>query len=286
MELLASPLGFLIGISLGAVGAGGSILAVPILVFVLGLEAKEATTASLVIVGSVSLGGMLAHWKAGRVRWTRGITFGLTGVVGAVGGSFLNRAADQDTLLLLFAGLMVVAAWMMLRRRARVPSGSSLAAGGERSTGASGRLKPSPAGATGTGGGGPAMGRAGPESVAPAKVALAGSVVGSVTGFFGVGGGFVVVPALTLVLGMPMHQAIGTSLLVIVINSAVALGARMGMADTPWGVIGPFAIAGLVGVAVGTMLAGRLPAQVLGRLFAGVILVIAAYTAGSTLAGM
>ncbi len=95
-----------------------------------------------------------------------------------------------------------------------------------------------------------------------------------------------VVPALPLVLGMPMHQAIGTSLLVIVINSAVALGVRVGMADIPWGVIGPFAIAGLVGVAVGTLLAGRLPAQVLARLFGGVILVVAAYTAGSTLAGM
>ena len=285
MELLASLLGFFIGLSLGAVGAGGSILAVPLLVFVVGLEAKEATTASLAIVGSVSLGGMLAHWRAGRVRLLKGVTFGAAGIAGSLGGSILNREADPDTLLFLFAGLMILAAWAMLRRRDLAPSAtfSDLSpvkpAIGLRAAG------PLPGIQAVAGGAGTTV-KMVRRNLAVAQVILAGTTVGSITGFFGVGGGFVIVPALNLVLRMPIRQAVGTSLLVISVNSAVALIARLGAGDIPWGVIAPFTVAGLVGVAAGAFIADKTSTKALTRWFAGVILVVAAYTAIRTLAGL
>lgn len=112
--LAASPLGFLIGLSVGALGGGGSILAVPILVYVAGQDPRAATTTSLVIVGMAAVVGMADHWRSGRVRIGPGLVFGLTGVGGSLSGSALNRRLDPDLLLLAFAGLVLVAAWRML----------------------------------------------------------------------------------------------------------------------------------------------------------------------------
>ena len=112
--LLASPLGFLIGVSLGALGGGGSILAVPVLVFVAGQDPSAATTTSLVVVGVASLIGAYGHWRAGRVRVTQGLMFGFVGIAGSFVGSALNRRLDGDVLLLAFAGLILVAAWRIV----------------------------------------------------------------------------------------------------------------------------------------------------------------------------
>ena len=112
--LLASPLGFLIGVSLGALGGGGSILAVPVLVFVAGQEPSAATTTSLVVVGIASLVGAYGHWHAGRVRVNQGLMFGLVGIAGSLAGSTLNHRLDGDVLLLGFAGLILVAAWRIV----------------------------------------------------------------------------------------------------------------------------------------------------------------------------
>src|SRR5688500_9607352 len=108
--LLASPLGFVIGLALGALGGGGSILAVPALVYGAGQDPKHATTSSLVLVGIASLVGMVRHWRAGRVRVDIGVAFGLVGVGGSLVGSALNRRLDPDALLVGFALLILVAA--------------------------------------------------------------------------------------------------------------------------------------------------------------------------------
>ncbi len=112
--LLVSPLGFLIGVSLGALGGGGSILAVPVLVYAAGQGAKAATATSLLLVGSAALVGMGVHHRAGRVRVRTGIMFGLAGIGGSIAGTALNRRLDPDALLLGFSVLILVAAWRMV----------------------------------------------------------------------------------------------------------------------------------------------------------------------------
>ncbi|HEX5614484.1 MAG TPA: sulfite exporter TauE/SafE family protein [Acidimicrobiia bacterium] len=250
--LLASPLGFLIGLSLGALGGGGSILAVPALVYVAGQDPKEAVATSLVIVATVSLFGLVAHWRAGRVRVQAGVAFSAAGVAGSLVGSAANGAVDPDVLLLAFAAVMVVAAVAMVRRP--IP-----------------RERPAPAGGTRL--------ATRERSATVVKVLVAGSFVGLMTGFFGVGGGFVIVPALVLALRFPMRDAVGTSLLVIAINALVALAARLGSGHLQWEVIVPFVVAGVGGVLTGSRLAAALHPDRLVRALAVVLVVVAAYTA-------
>jgi uncharacterized membrane protein YfcA len=193
--LLASPLGFLIGLSLGALGGGGSILAVPALVYAAGQDPKAATTTSLVLVTVTALVGIIPHWRAGRVRVGAGVVFGLAGIGGSLLGSRWNQAVDADVLLLAFAVLMLVAAYAMWRRLDRSAPrpqsvGAAAAAPAPRATSA-------PSDVSSTSGWGLAL-----------KVILAGSFIGLLTGFFGVGGGFVIVPALVLALGFSMPDAV------------------------------------------------------------------------------
>ena len=119
MLAIAVPAGLLIGLSLGALGGGGSILTVPVLVYLLHQAPHAATTGSLLIVGIAAAGGMIAHWRAGRVRLWPGVTFGVLGVAGSYAGTRLSSSVPPDLLLSLFAGLMLVAAAAMLRRQAR-----------------------------------------------------------------------------------------------------------------------------------------------------------------------
>jgi uncharacterized membrane protein YfcA len=273
--LLVSPLGFLIGVSLGALGGGGSILAVPILVYAAGESPQAATTTSLIVVGVASLAGMFAHLRAGQVRVLHGILFGLAGVGGSLLGTSLNQSVDANVLLLAFAGLMVVAAWRMWVTR------SAPGAGDEP-------VDPHPVSrpraASGSGGTLQVATRSRVSLDLVAKGLAAGTAVGFITGFFGVGGGFVVVPALVLVLAFEMPEAVGTSLLVISINSAVAIAGRVGTAPIDWAVAAPFAIAALLGVSVGKSIADRVPSATLIRWFVGVLVVLAAYV--SIRAGM
>jgi len=262
--LLVSPLGFLIGVSLGALGGGGSILAVPILVYAAGESPQAATTTSLVVVGAASLLGVYTHLKDGHVRVVPGVLFGLAGIGGSLLGTKLNHAIDENVLLLAFAGLMVLAAWRMWVNQDEPGAGDEdfepLAPG------------PSP-GATSVS----ARRRVTPGLVA--GVLVAGSIVGFITGFFGVGGGFVVVPALVLTLGFDMADAVGTSLLVIAINSAVALVGRVDTTGIEWTFAAPFTIAALLGVAVGKRLADRLPTVTLVRWFVGLLVALAVFVA-------
>ena len=260
--LLASPLGFLIGLSLGALGGGGSILAVPVLVYVAGQDAKAATATSLVLVTMTALVGIVPHWRAGRVRLLPGLVFGAVGVIGAIVGSRLNERADPDVLLLLFAGVMVAAAVGMWRSARRRQSASAAGAPEPQTTIVS------------------------VDARTAVRVALAGSLVGLLTGFFGVGGGFVIVPMLVLALGFSMPEAVGTSLRVIVINSLVALVMRAGAGGVEWTVVVPFAVSSLAGVLVGGRLAGRRDPASLQQAFAVLLVIVALYTATTSIVAL
>jgi uncharacterized membrane protein YfcA len=262
--LLASPLGFLIGVSLGALGGGGSILAVPALVYGAGQDPKAATATSLLLVGTAALVGMGAHHRAGRVRVGTGVAFGLAGIGGSLAGTALNKAIDPDLLLLGFSVLILVAAWRMMTGCPTCTKVGETAVLAHRDV------------ATREGG---ATVRMRIDLRTAAKVLVAGTAVGFLTGLFGVGGGFVIVPALTLTLGFSMPDAIGTSLLVIAINSAVALGARLGSSTIDWGVAVPFTAAAVIGVLAGKRIADRLDPQRALRWFAALLVGVAAYTA-------
>lgn len=266
-SLLASPLGFLIGLALGALGGGGSILAVPVLVYAAGQSAIAATASSLVIVGATSLGGMVRHLKFNRVRVRQGIIFGFTGVGGSLAGSALNKQVDPNLLLFTFSGVMVVAAWQMYRRNVKNINSSS------DSTPISEPVDTVHAGQTAT------LTKSSITFDTVFKVVLVGSIVGFMTGFFGVGGGFVVVPGLVLALGFSMPDAVGTSLLVIAINSAVALLSRIATTHVAWNIAIPFTIAGVIGSILGARIASKTDSSALTKAFVWLLLALAAYTA-------
>jgi uncharacterized membrane protein YfcA len=245
----AAPLALLIGLSLGAVGGGGSVLTVPVLVYLVGEGARQATSTSLLVVGLAAAAGALQHWRAGRVDVRAGTLVGICGVAGAVAGSWLGAHVPGRALLLSFAALTAVVAVTLFARRA---SGATADA-------ATGRRR---------------MGR----------VIVAGTVIGVLTGFFGVGGGFIVVPALIFALGFPLPLAVGTSLLVIAMNSAVALTTRLATTGVDWRVAMPFAATSLVGVLGGTALAGRVDVRVLTRALAFLLLGVAVFVGARTLA--
>ena len=265
---LVSPPGFLIGLSLGAFGAGGSVLAVPALVYAAGQTTRAATATSLLVVGAAALVGMLAHHRAGRVRIGIGTAFGLVGIAGSVAGSAVNRHLDPHVLLLAFSVLIGLAAWRMVVGCPTCTQVGEERALSDRRDAPLASRRPTVA----------LMARR--IQVADAvAVAGAGTAIGFLTGLFGVGGGFVIVPALTLLLRLGMPEAIGTSLLVIVINSASALLTRLTTASIDWSVALPFTAAAIVGVLVGKRIGVRLDPRQSLRWFAGLLAAVAVYTA-------
>ena len=266
MPLLAIPLGVLIGLALGALGGGGSMLTVPALVYVLGQDPREATTSSLIIVGITSLIALVPHARAGRVRFAQGLLFGALGTAGSFAGSALSRSVAPNTLLLAFAGLMCFVAALMLRRVLN-PA--------ERSALLDPTIEP--------------MITLHPFSCAcprVAKVVVTATIVGLLTGFFGVGGGFALVPALVLARGFPMPTAVGTSLLVIAVNSATALTARVTHASShlEWALIATFTGAAVAGSLIGGRIASRANPRHLTLAFAVLLVCVALYTAARSLA--
>ena len=256
MTLVAVLAGLLIGASLGALGGGGSILTVPALVYLLGQSPHQATTASLLVVGTAAIVGAVAHARAGRVRLRTGAVFGMLGIAGSYAGSLASAAVPANVLLAGFGLLMLVVAVVMLRRRGVAQPGRAAAV----SAGTRHAL----------------------------LVAAAATGVGLITGFFGVGGGFVVVPALVLVLGFDMPTAAGTSLVVIAVNSAAALAARAGHGSLTldWPLIGTFAAAAVTGVLAGGSLAGRASPQRLSAVFTVLVVLVAGYTLTRSLPGL
>ncbi|PKW26846.1 sulfite exporter TauE/SafE family protein [Phycicoccus duodecadis] len=266
MSPLVLPLGLLIGLSLGALGGGGSILTVPALVYLLGEDPRQATTSSLLIVGVTPLIALVPHARAGRVRAGQGLMFGALGTAGSFAGSALAARVDPQVLLTAFAGLMLVVATLMIRRSLR------------RGASGDGQEDPSVE---------PVLTVRPFTCACPrlAKVVVTASAVGLLTGFFGVGGGFVLVPALVLALSFPMPVAVGTSLLVIAVNSATALTARVTTTGTHLDgplVVG-FTLAAVAGSLVGGRLAARIPPAVLTRAFAVLLVLVAGYTAARSI---
>lgn len=299
----AVALGLVIGAVLGGLGGGGAILTVPALVYVLGQSPVEATTGSLVIVGLTAAVGVAAHLRSRRVEWRTGLLMGALGLPATWVGSLLNRRVDPDVLLLGFAALMVLAAAAMLPRRrpaAAVPTparvadrvavgaGTPLAANGSADHGPDRRPDPSPD-ASPDASPDPCSGRR-PEP-APRRTSRVATVaaalgVGLLTGFFGVGGGFVVVPALVVVLGLPMPLAVGTSLLVVVLNSATSLLARVGQLELDWSAVVPFTLAAMAATFGGKRLADRVPAERTRAAFAALLVLVAGYTAWQSVDGL
>lgn len=241
--VLAILFGVLIGALLGLVGGGGSILTVPILVYVLGQGVHEATSTSLVIVGATALFGAIPHARAGRVAMQTALLFGGAGTAGAFMGTSLNRLVSGPVILLLFGVLMLtVAARMALSRKQ---------AGDENATT--------------------------PPSGFHWPVLVAGLVVGTMTGFFGVGGGFLIVPALVLVLHFPMRLAVGTSLVIIAINSAAGMIAHLGSSDIDLSLAAIFIVGGFAGSTLGSRAAGHIDETKLSRGFASLVVLVGFY---------
>lgn len=265
MLALALPIGLVIGLTLGALGGGGSILTVPVLVYLLGQDPGAATTGSLLIVGVTALAGMAVHYRAGRVNVAQGVVFGVLGIAGTYVGSRLSAVVAPAVLLAAFSVLMlVVAALMVVRRRAQLRAETAGEAGTGSPIGPVLQLQPSLV----------------CDCPRVLKVVLAATAVGLLTGFFGVGGGFVVVPALVLALGFTMPVAVGTSLLVIAINSTSALLARMGQGvHLDWLLIGGFTLAAIAGSLLGGRLATRVRPQRLAAAFTILLVTVALYTA-------
>ncbi|WP_331767976.1 sulfite exporter TauE/SafE family protein [Embleya sp. NBC_00896] len=236
--LLALVTGAVIGLALGALGGGGSVLAVPALIYLLGFTPAAATTASLIIVTATSATALYTHAISGNVRWKTGALFAAAGIVPAIVAATLAARLPQAMLTAAFAAIAALAALKMLKPGDRDPQ---------------------------------------PRQVRPARAAGAGAGLGAVTGFLGVGGGFLAVPALVSILGLRMRAAVGTSLLVITVNSLAALAARAGT-STPvrWAVIAPFVGTAILGAWDGKRLAAKISGPALQRIFAIVLLVVAA----------
>jgi uncharacterized membrane protein YfcA len=267
--LLAVVAGALIGLSLGALGGGGSILAVPVLV-ALGQGPAQATAGSLVVVAVTSLAGAVTAHRAGNVLLARGVVFGLVATGGAVAGARASSAVPEPVLLAAFAVLMLVVGGVLAVRQWRGRHTSPA----DRSTRHPVIDDPiitfSPTFAC--------------QCPRALKVLVTATVVGLLTGFLGVGGGFLVVPALLLALSLPVDFAAGTSLVVIAITSTVALAARAGTGTAPdWSLVAALTVAAALAAVAGAHLADRVDTRRLSAAFTGLVLVVAAYTAATAL---
>ena len=238
--ILALVAGAVVGLALGALGGGGSVLAVPALIYLLGFTPAAATTAALIIVTATSVTALYAHARAGNVRWKAGALFAAAGLLPAAAAGAAAARLPEPVLTAAFAAVAALAAVSMLR---------------------SGR---------------PAAGP-GADGVRPARAAGTGAGLGALTGLLGVGGGFLAVPALVTVLAYEMQAAVGTSLLVISANSLASLTTRGATtAGIDWAVTGPFTGAAILGAWDGKRLAAAVTGGLLRRAFAVALLAVAA----------
>ncbi len=275
MLLLAIVAGALIGLSLGALGGGGSILAVPVLVYLLGQDAGQATTGSLFVVGVTSLFGAVTAHRAGNVMLGRGVTFGVVAIGGAAAGAKTSAHVADPVLLAAFAVLMLLVGGVMAFRQLRHSRQS-------RKSWRSNESPPDRSASPRATLDDPIIAfREGfmcdcPRAV---KVLVTATAVGFLTGFLGVGGGFLVVPALVLALALPMTYAAGTSLVVIALTSAAALAVRAGVGTSPdWTLVTTLTAASAAGGFAGAWLADRIDTAKLSAAFTVLVLAVAVYT--------
>lgn len=240
----------IVGVSLGLLGSGGSILTVPILVYLVGQPEKVAIAGSLAVVGGIALAGAIPWALRGGVAWRSVLWFGVPGMAGTVLGAHLSRWIAGEVQLLLFAAVMLVAAWRMARA-APVSDASA-------------------------------------TSRSRAWLAVDGAGVGLITGLVGVGGGFMIVPALVLLGGLPMHRAIGTSLWIIALNAFSGFAKHLWVLDDAglsldWTLLGLFTAVGAVGSFAGQRLAARVPQALLRRGFAVLLVLMGLFIVGREL---
>ena len=234
--MIGYVLALAIGLSLGILGGGGSILTVPIFVYAMGYSAKQSIAMSLLVVGATSLVGAIRHWRAGSFDVRAALVFGVLAMVGARIGAEVARFIPGIVQLSLLGVVMIAAAALMLRRRDQSPEVVQ---------------NPRPS-----------------STVVAVATAVVGLAVGVLTGLVGVGGGFLFVPSLVLLARLPMKTAVGTSLFVIALSTASgALGYR-GQATVPWDVVAWFTVIATVGIFVGTHLVHYVSQQALRRAFA------------------
>jgi uncharacterized membrane protein YfcA len=242
-----------IGISLGLIGGGGSILAVPTLVYLMGLEPKSAIASSLVIVGTVSLLGAIPHWKLGNVQLKTAGVFGVSTMIGAYTGARLATLPfiTGSIQMLLFAVMMLLAAILMIRKTSKTePSESEIDL----------NLYPKPV-----------------CKYCWLWLVTEGIGVGILTGLVGVGGGFAIVPALVLLAKIPMKQAIGTSLVIIFLNSVAAFLGYLGRVELNVNLLLYFTMAASLGIVVGAYLVRFVQAKHLQKAFGYFLLFMAAF---------
>ncbi|MFV8050830.1 sulfite exporter TauE/SafE family protein [Mycobacterium sp. 48b] len=242
MIALAVALAVLVGVSLGLLGGGGSILTVPLLAYVAGMEAKQAIATSLLVVGVTSAVSALSHARAGRVQWRSGLMFGAAGMVGAYLGGLLSYVVPGSILLTAFTVVMIATGIAMIKGRKAC----------EQTT----------------------------RTMPVAKVLLMGLGVGVVTGAVGAGGGFLVVPALALLGGLPMLVAVGTSLLVITMNSAAGLAGHLSTVPIDWTIAGAITAAAVLGSLLGTRLTAHVDPDAVRRAFGWFVLLMASLILG------
>jgi uncharacterized protein len=241
--LLALALSSLIGLALGLLGGGGSILTVPILVYGLGLEPKQAIATSLLVVAVTSSAALVGHGRRGLVDFRTGLLFGGSGMLGAFLGAHLASFVPGSILLLGFAGMMLATAVAMLRSSNEVDT-----------AGACDRTA---------------------AQLPVARVIRHGIIVGVLTGLVGAGGGFLIVPALVLLGGMPIRTAVATSLLVIALKSFAGFAGYAGHVAIDWQLAGLVTSSAVVGSIAGSLLSTRIPTDALKRGFAWFVLAMA-----------
>lgn len=302
--LLAIVVGIGVGVVVGALGAGGGILSVPVLVFLLGMPAHSATASSLVIVMISALTSMPHHARRGNIEWRSGLIFGAGSVIAAVIGSRLSALVPAQLLLLLLAIMLAVVGALMLRRARRTRREERAEETAQQEGAAAAATDgPDPVASHDD----PVLDQPGPDTVETADgtrrhhgeveqpaarrssprlplVVAAATLTGLLTGFFGVGGGFIVVPMLVVALGLAMRRASGTSLLVMVIVTGVSLLARIGTeVQIDWATTLVFAGGSALGAILGGPLSAKARASTLTLLFAILLGVVAAVTFVQTL---
>jgi uncharacterized membrane protein YfcA len=239
--------GMAIGAVLGLIGAGGAVVAVPAFIYVFGFSPLEATTASLAVVAVSAASGSVPRFRLGQVHLRQALLFWGLGIVGTLAGSRLSTVLPESLIIAGFAVVMLGAAVAMWRKSSAAESG-------------------------------------GPRHTAPWLLPVVAIAIGLLTGVFGVGGGFLIVPALVLVFGFPFGVAAGTSLVVVALNSVTALVFKY---DTwnqiPWHIPLLVIVGGLIGSVVASTLNGRVSQRLLERSFAALLVVLAAWMAIDTL---
>jgi uncharacterized membrane protein YfcA len=243
---LAIASGALIGFVLGTTGGGGSLLAIPLLVYGLGIEARAAAAMSLVVVAGAALVGVYQRRASGMIKVRAAVVFSGVGSIGAWVGAFGHRFVRSETVLLLFGVLMLLAVWLMWRLDVELPEAAPQESCADRF----------------------------PRSCW-AKVVTVGLLAGLLSGFFGVGGGFIIVPALTVVLGFPIRTAVSTALLIIALISVGGLFGPLQAGPVDWPLTGLLLLGGVFGMSGGSWVAQRVPPAAITRSFTVIAIAVA-----------